>query len=60
MIELKRRLKELLEEDQSLMTKVSFEDMQPKEQPMDDKAMQIAYKSYINVIESLKATERAV
>ena len=54
----RKGLKDFLEGNQSLMKEVSFEDMQPTELPIETKAMEIAYKSYMNVIDSLKATER--
>ena len=50
-----KRLKDYLRNDPSLLEPVSIEDIKPVEQAMDEKDMEIAYISYLNVLESLKA-----
>lgn len=50
-----KRLKDYLKDDPSLLEPVSIEDIKPVEQAMDEKDMEIAYISYLNVLESLKA-----
>ncbi len=50
-----KRLKDYLKDDPSLLEPVSIEDIKPVEQVMDEKDMELAYISYLNVLESLKA-----